>query len=80
MGLFGKKMIICPICEEGMEKTAVNEHWMTHVRQIPEGQGEASGQYTWECVCGPSGMKWPKDFGAMAGLALHMHERHGIYI
>jgi hypothetical protein len=80
MSLFAKKpkMTNCPICRDQFESSGKLEHWESHVSQIPEGHGEATGQYTWECSCGPAGMKWPKVFGASAGLAMHMMERHGI--
>jgi hypothetical protein len=78
MGLFSKKQIICPICQQNIVKVDRFEHWLTHVRQIPPGQGDASGQYTWECVCGPAELKWPRASGAAAGLGLHMEERHAI--
>jgi hypothetical protein len=65
MGLFSKKQsaISCPICQAGMaaEMGSKLEHYTSHVRQIPPGHGDASGQYTWECVCGPAGMKWPRE-------------------
>lgn len=76
MGLFSKKKITCPICKESASD-GIN-HYESHVRQIPPGHGNASGQYTWECVCGPSGKKWQKEVGAAAGLMLHMQDRHGL--
>lgn len=79
MGVFSKKLVTCPICEAGLPKNENKfDHWESHVRQISPGHGDASGQYTWECSCGPSGMKWPKIGGAAAGMALHMLQRHGI--
>lgn len=81
MGLFGKKFHACPICGSPMESgvgPTMSHCEASHVRQIPPGHGEASGQYTWECVCGPAGMKWPTTGGAAAGLTLHMQRRHGI--
>ncbi len=79
MGLFSKKLITCPICDEGLPK---NEnkfgHWESHCCEFPPGEGDASGQFTWECNCGPSGMKWPHVGGAAARMALHMQQRHGI--
>lgn len=80
MGLFTKKLVLCPICNADLGKQGSNlDHWETqHVTEIPEGQGDASGQYTWVCSCGPANMKWPKTYGAAAGLGLHMQERHGI--
>ena len=83
MGLFSSKARTrpCPICSAALDdKTSalnLSGHWMAHVEQIPPGQGDASGQYTWRCACGPAGMKWDRDFAAQAALALHMTERHG---
>lgn len=81
MGLFRKRMAACPICESELEAGAQMgtklAHFNSHVQQIPPGNGEASGQYTWVCACGPAGMKWPHDAGAAAGLALHLQQRHG---
>jgi hypothetical protein len=82
MGLFGKKKqrYTCPICGADLEGGGLDNvpHWKSHVQQIPPGYGDASGQYTWECVCGPAGLKWPREFGAAAGLGEHMEQRHGI--
>jgi hypothetical protein len=80
MGWFSKRATPCPICGMAIEKNSTLRHWNTHVSQIPPGHGEASGQYTWQCVCGPAGLKWPTDFAASSGLAMHMHNRHGIPI
>jgi len=83
MPLFGKKTTTCPICKASIEMGIgyIMSHCEeAHVRQIPPGQGDASGQYTWECVCGPAGMKWPTTAGAAAGLTLHMGQRHGVPI
>jgi hypothetical protein len=78
VGLFSRRPTHCPICTAELDKRDHWRHWDTHVQQIPEGEGDASGQYTWRCVCGPAGMKWPKAGGASAGLALHMQQRHSI--
>ena len=78
MAFFKKSPLPCPICGADLNATNKVEHWETHVRVIPEGQGDASGQFTWVCKCGPAGYKWPKSSGASAGLALHMSERHSI--
>lgn len=80
MGWFSKNTTTCPICQAAIEKDRSLRHRDTHVRQIPPGQGDASGQYTWNCTCGPAGLKWPTDFAASSGLALHMQNRHGIPI
>ena len=80
MALFKKKPVLCPICNADLPNLSWNgngSHWVTHVTQIPEGEGDASGQYTWTCVCGPANMKWPKTSGASSGLSLHMRDRHG---
>lgn len=80
MGLFSNKskMISCPICNASFDQSLRSSHWEIHITKIPEGQGEASGQYTWECACGPSGMKWERDGAAKSGLMLHMRDRHSI--
>ncbi|MDZ7733889.1 MAG: hypothetical protein U5R31_13235 [Acidimicrobiia bacterium] len=80
MGLFTKKQKIfdCPICDRQFDPLKdKGTHRQEHVRQIPEGEGEASGQFTWECACGPSGMKWTNDFSASTALGIHWHRsRH----
>lgn len=82
MGLFNKtpKTISCPICHGEVEKGKFEQknHWLTHVTVIPDGQGDASGQYTWTCICGPAGLKWKTDEAAAAGMIMHMEQRHGI--
>jgi len=85
VGPYSKKPVPpwpCPICSEGLDgKGSVMtllSHWESHVEQIPPWHGEASGQYTWRCSCGPSDMKWPHTMGAGAGLGLHMNKRHGL--
>jgi hypothetical protein len=84
MALFGRKKILtitCPICGAVLPDTTPTDrdgHWDAHVRQIPRGEPGASGQFTWDCVCGPCGMKWPNKFVAGMVLALHMEDRHGI--
>lgn len=82
MGWFSKRTPPRPICGAALGKslTQTLRHCDTHVRQIPPGQGDASGQYTWNRTCGPAGMKWPTDFAASSGLALHMQNRHMIPI
>ncbi len=82
MPLFGKKRVqTCPICQAELDGKAgamdLTSHWQEHVEVIPPGQGDASGQFTWKCTCGPAGMKWENDFAAAAGLCMHMTERHG---
>ena len=72
-------LVACPICSTFFD--AENEgrsHCLSHVEQIPPGHGDASGQYTWACVCGPSRMKWPNDLSAASALAIHWYGRHGI--
>ena len=65
----------CPICDELLTKDRSSTHWMDHVVEIES--GEAAGNYTWTCSCGPANMAWPSDSGAWAGLKIHMSERHG---
>lgn len=83
MGIFSKKqkLVTCLICRESIPGGITGDsmsHYESHVRQIPPGNGDASGQYTWSCVCGPAGLKWTEDYKAAAGLAFHMHSRHGM--
>ncbi|HEY1740957.1 MAG TPA: vWA domain-containing protein [Acidimicrobiia bacterium] len=70
MALFSKKPQICPICSAELDGRAsalrLESHWETHVVVIQPGQGDASGQYTWYCSCGPAGMKWEKHFADQA--------------
>jgi hypothetical protein len=76
VALFRQKSTVCPICQEGLPKNEIKGHWIEHVKKIEN--GEHAGAYTWICSCGPATMWWPKDYGAEAGLALHMAERHRI--
>jgi hypothetical protein len=82
VGLFRKSTptYTCPICRVALDGNppARDDHWESHTRQIPPGEGAASGQYTWECVCGPSGVKAPKPGAVATIMALHMEDRHGI--
>jgi hypothetical protein len=85
VGLFSKTPPapwLRPICGEGFDRkeTAIGllSHWESHVQIIGPGQGDATGQFTWRCSCGPANMKWPHTGGAGAGLGLHMSERHGL--
>jgi len=82
VGIFSKKPKAarpCPICGDDLNQVDNKySHWHSHVTEIPQGQGDASGQFTFNCSCGPAGMKWPKPGGATAGLAMHMEQRHGI--
>jgi hypothetical protein len=79
--IFGKKppkIIVCPICTARFDAPEESVHWGTHVTQIPDGQGEHAGKFTWTCVCGPTDMIWPNANAAASGLALHMQQRHNI--
>lgn len=80
MGLFNRKprTLTCPMCSSTVLQDERREHWRSHVEQIGPGQGDATGQYTWRCSCGPAGMKWEKDYAALAAIQLHMMQRHGI--
>ncbi len=70
----------CPICSGVFTASEGPAHWSGHVYEIPEGQGDATGQFTWECACGPSGMKWPNDFSAITAMAIHMYRQHSIAV
>ena len=85
MSFFKKKVaepagpVTCPICGDVLTGEADHtDHWMGHIKQIPPGNGEASGQFTWTCGCGPSEMKWPGRGGAVMALQYHLGRAHGI--
>lgn len=83
MPLFGKKALAtCPICAAEIQRKpgAGEDHFESHVWEIPPGHGDASGQFSWDCKCGPAGMKWPTRSAATSGLVLHMYQRHHIPI
>lgn len=85
MALFNKKPappaqpVTCPVCGESFAPGSdLAMHWLNHVELIPPGHGEASGQFTWSCSCGPSGMKWPGRGGAAIALQYHVARAHGV--
>lgn len=83
MGWFSKpKMsttVDCPMCQTPMVgDSGRDSHLEQHVSQIPPGQGDASGQYTWDCTCGPAGMKWPGTGAATMALEYHLIRAHGL--
>ena len=70
----------CPVCNELLTKQQAKmsgEHFETHVYQIESGEG--AGSYTWRCSCGLAPMYWPHEGGALAGLVLHLQQKHGMY-
>jgi hypothetical protein len=82
MGLFSETddiiIITCPICLKHFHAPGKSAHWETHVKQIPRNATEHPGEYTWDCVCGPSNITWADKGGAAAGMGLHMQGRHNI--
>lgn len=84
MGFFGSKKppaapVPCPICDQVIyEATDRSFHYESHLSQIPSGQGDASGQYTWTCSCGPSRMKWPGPGAATMAMEYHFARAHGV--
>lgn len=86
MSWFGRKSdpkpeppVTCPICQCTLASDSERrDHWTSHVERIPEGHGDATGQYTWACECGHAQMKWPKSYKAAAFLEYHLHRVHGI--
>ncbi len=77
MGLFGKKVSNCPICDESLpSKDSKLPHWTGHAALIESGEG--AGNFTWFCSCGRAPMYWEKDYQAGAALMLHMKQRHAI--
>lgn len=73
-----KPVVTCPVCSSALPHDQRASHWLGHASQIPPGEGEASGQWTWVCTCGPAGMKWPNDFSAGMALEIHMYRAHAI--
>lgn len=80
--MFGSKpkTTKCPACKSDIPKGTLEDHVADHVHVIAEGQGDATGQFTWNCSCGPAKMKWPKPHHAQAGMMVHMMERHSMRI
>ena len=81
MGWFSKpktpQAVECPICHTTMIGEADRStHLETHITVIRAGLGAASGQYTWNCACGPSGMKWPGESAAQMALEYHLIRAH----
>ena len=79
VGIFSRTPILCPACKENLSRSGdLMDHCLEHVYEIPS--GAAAGFFTWSCGCGPSDMKWPQDYHAAAGMAVHMRQRHSIGI
>ena len=79
-GASPRGMTACPVCNEALTKDQAKMHgghFERHVFQIENGEG--AGNYTWQCSCGPAPMHWPNDFAALAGLALHLQQKHGMH-
>ncbi len=84
MGWFSKKatepkMAPCPLCGQDVEckGDALADHCTDmHVYPIREVNGGTSGQYTWDCLCGPSLMKWPGSGSGSGLFAYHLARVH----
>lgn len=75
MGLFGKKVSTCPVCDLVLAKNEnMGLHNLKHVIPSPDG-GPGFG---WQCGCGDADGVWDGKAGAAAGLTMHMQQRHGI--
>ena len=76
MGLFGKRLDTCPICDAGIQRGSLAIHNMdSHAIPSPDG----GGGYIWECACGERDGVWDQPEGAAAGLTQHMvGQRHGL--
>lgn len=75
----GLRLISCPLCQASLiEGPEEQSHWDNHVHEIPAGEGDASGQYTWNCSCGSPRMKWPGRGAASLCLRYHLQRAHGI--
>lgn len=73
MGLFKSKPILCPICDDELDRTAAlrSEHWLQHVQR-------SSGGFTWKCACGRTRHEWSRDIKAAGALGVHMARMHHI--
>jgi hypothetical protein len=84
VALFKKKPkefppVTCPVCSTTVTGLDEQEsHWLSHVSRIPDGQGDASGQYSWTCGCGHCRMKWPGNMTAALALKYHLHRAHSV--
>jgi len=73
VGLFGKKMVTCPMCGDGLPaKENKLAHYGSHAVRSPD------GECGWQCPCGESDGYWKDEIGAAAGMADHFSKRHGI--
>ncbi len=74
-----KELVACPVCDMGLPKDVrKSEHWETHVRTTRPGEGDASGNYIFECKCGPSAFSFSPESEAVLRLERHMRRHHGI--
>ena len=83
MGWFSKPKaptsVDCPMCQTPMiGASGRSAHLEEHLSVIPEGLGDASGQFTWNCTCGPALMKWPGRSAASDALEYHLIYAHGL--
>jgi hypothetical protein len=70
----------CPVCNELLTRDQAKvhgDHFRTQVVKIES--GEAAGKFTWRCSCGPANMYWPDDFKALAGLCVHLQQKHAMH-
>ncbi len=76
MGLFGKSRgVVCPVCQEDLgRRPNMGAHNMAHVLAAEDG----GAGFMWRCGCGGYDGVWEQEFGAAAGLTMHMLQRHQI--
>ena len=76
MGLFSKNVVTCPLCNYEFGKGGVSPiHFLEHVSPVDDG---GSG-FMFVCsLCGEKDGVWEQSTGAMAGITLHLQQRHGL--
>jgi hypothetical protein len=82
MGLFGRKMWQCFFCSNEVEKSALLEHYETHLIEVTDNNRQRA--YTFECPrCGAMDLAWggskpDPTSHATAAVPLHLWKRHNI--
>jgi hypothetical protein len=72
-----KKSKSCPICEINLGKVDTIAHWAEHIYPVTGPNGMTL--YSWRCACGKeSDLHWDDEFGAQAGMGVHMLKTHSI--
>jgi hypothetical protein len=76
MGLFSKKVVVCPLCDYQFPKSGVElTHFLQHVTDA------GGGEYMYTCeICDEKDGMCNNDTGAMAGLTMHLQQRHSFSV